>query len=51
MGAADADKSAVIFECIRHLSDVKTYYKLTETETEIKNVISKIQNKLRNLVT
>ena len=26
MGAADADKSDVIFECIRQLSDVKTYY-------------------------
>ena len=42
MGAADADKSDVIFECIRQLSDVKTYYKLTEPE--IKNIISKIQN-------
>ena len=50
MGAADADKSDVTFECIslRQLSDVKTYYKLTETE--IKNVFSEIKNKLRNLV-
>ena len=49
MGAADADKSDVIFECIRQLSDVKTDNKLTETE--IKIIISEIQNKLRNLVT
>ena len=49
MGAADADKSDVIFECTRQLSDVKTYYKLSETE--IKNMISEIQTKLRNLIT
>ena len=49
MGAADADKSDVIFECTRQLSDVKTYYKLSETE--IKNIISEIQTKLRNIVT
>ena len=49
MGAADADKSDVIFECIRQQSDVKTYYKLTENE--IKNIISEIQTKLRNLIT
>ena len=49
MGAADAEKSDVIFECIRQLSDFKTYYKLSETE--IKNIISEIQTKLRNLIT
>ena len=35
MGVADADKSDMIFECIRQLSDVKTYYKLTENEIKI----------------
>ena len=49
MGAADADKNDVIFECTRQLSDVKTYYKLSETE--IKYIISEIQTKLRNLIT
>ena len=49
MGAADADKSDVIFECIRQLGDVKTYSK--RSETEIKNIISEIQTKLRNIVT
>ena len=49
MGAADADKNDVILECTRQLSDVKTYYKLSETE--IKNIISEIQTKLRNLIT
>ena len=49
MIAADADKSDVIFECITQLSDVKIYYKLSETE--IKNIISEIQTKLRNLIT
>ena len=48
MGAADADKSDMIFECIRQLSDIKTYFKLLETQ--IKSIISKIQTKLRNLI-
>ena len=44
MGAADADKEDVISECVRQLSDVKTYLKLTEEET--KNIITRIaQNK------
>ena len=49
MGAAAADKSDVIFECIRQLSDIKTYNKLTETK--IKNIISEIQTKQKNQVT
>ena len=49
MGAADADKNDVIFECIRQLGDVKTYSK--RSEAEIKNIISEIQTKLRNRVT
>ena len=49
MGAADADKSDVIFECIRQHSEVKTYCKLTDTK--IKTIISEIQMKLRNLIT
>ena len=49
MGAADADKNDVIRECIRQLGDVKTYSKCSETE--IKNIISEIQTKLRNIAT
>ena len=40
MGCAHADKSDVIFECIRQLGDVKTYSK--RSEAEIKNIISEI---------
>ena len=47
-GAADADKEDVILECIRQLSDIKTYLKLTEEE--IKNIITEIQNKLKRTV-
>ena len=35
MGAADADKSDMIFECIRQLSDIKTYFKLLETQIKV----------------
>ena len=35
MGGVDADKDDVIFECIKQLSDVKTYSKLMETEIKI----------------
>ena len=42
-------KNDVIFECIRQLGDVKTYSK--RSEAEIKNIISEIQTKLRNIVT
>ena len=48
MGAADADKKDVVDECVRQLSDVKTYFKLTEEE--LKNIISEIQTKLKNTV-
>ena len=36
MGAADADKIDVISECVRQLSDMKTYLKLTEEK--LKNI-------------
>ena len=48
MGAADADKVNVISECVRQLSDMKTYLKLTEEE--LKNIITDIQNKLKRTV-
>ena len=48
MGAADADKIDVIAECVRQLSDMKTYLKLTEEE--FKNIITDIQNKLKRKV-
>ena len=32
MGAADAGKQDAVDECVRQLSDVKTYFKLTEEE-------------------
>ena len=48
MGAADADKIDVISECVRQLSDMKTYLKLTEEE--FKNIITDIQNKLKRKV-
>ena len=48
MGAADADKEDVISECVRQLSDMKTYLKLTEEE--VKNIITNIQNKLKRTV-
>ena len=46
--AADADKEDVISECVRQLSDIKTYLKLTEEE--IKSIITEIQNKLKRTV-
>ena len=48
MGAADADKEDVVFECVRQLSDIKTNLKLTEEE--LKTIISEIQNKLKRTV-
>ena len=45
MGNADADKSDVIFECIRQLGDVKRHLKLTKEDDT--NIISEIQNKLK----
>ena len=48
MGAADADKEDVITECVRQLSDKKTYLKLTEEE--LKNIRTDIQNKLKRTV-
>ena len=48
MRDADAEKRDAIFEHIRQLSEVKTYCKLSDTE--IKNIISEIQTKLRNLI-
>ena len=48
MGAADADKKDVVDECVRQLSDTKTYFELTEEE--LKNIISEIQTKLKNTV-
>ena len=48
MGAVDADKKDVVDECVRQLSDVKTYFKLTEED--LKNIISEIQTKLKNTV-
>ena len=41
MGAADADKQDTISECVRQLSNMKAYLKLTEEE--IKNIITDIQ--------
>ena len=35
MGAVDADKDDVIFECIRQLHEVKTYYKLMDTKIKV----------------
>ena len=48
MGAADADKKDVVFECTRQLSDIETYLKLTQEE--LKSVISNIQNKFKRTV-
>ena len=48
MGAADTDKEVVIIECVRQLSDVQTYLKITE-ET-LKSIITEIQNKLKRTV-
>ena len=42
MGAADADKMDVILECVRQLTDIKTYLKISEEE--IKRFITEIQN-------
>ena len=42
MGAADADKQGVIFECVRQLSEIKTYLKLTEEEIKPLLLKSKI---------
>ena len=48
MGAVDADKKDVVSECIRQLSDVQAYLKLSEVE--LKTIISEIQNKLKRTV-
>ena len=32
MGAADADKTNVILNCVRQLGDIKTYFKISEEE-------------------
>ena len=48
MGAADADKQDVVDECVRQLSEQKTYLKITEEE--LKYIISEIQTKLKNTV-
>ena len=48
MGAADADKKDVVFECVRQLSDIKTYLKLSEES--LKSLTSDIQNKLKRRV-
>jgi hypothetical protein len=47
MGAADADKEDVIFECVRQLGDTKTYLKISEEQ--LNNIISEIQNKLKRV--
>ena len=48
MGAADADQEDVIIECVRQLSDVQTYLKISK-ET-ITSIITEIQNKLKCMV-
>ena len=48
MEAVDADKEDVISECVRQLSDIKTYLNLTEGV--IKNIITEMQNKLKRMV-
>ena len=48
MGAADADKTDVIKECERQLGDMKTYLK--NSEEELKQFITEIQNKLKKIV-
>ena len=47
VGAADADKKDVIFECVRQLEDIKIYLKISEEELKI--FISEIQNKLKRI--
>ena len=39
-----ADKKDVVFECVRQLTDVETYLKLSEEELKI--IIPEIQSKL-----
>ena len=41
-------KKNVIFECVRQLGDIKTYFKLTEEE--LKNIIFGDSNKLKRTV-
>ena len=48
MGAVDADKKDVVDECVRQLSEQKTYLKITEEK--LKYIISEIQTKLKNTV-
>jgi hypothetical protein len=49
MGAADADKQDVVDECVRQLSEQKTYLKITEEE--LIYMIAEIQTtKLKNTV-
>ena len=45
MGAADADKQDVVDECVRQLSEQKTYLKITEEK--LKYIISEIQINLK----
>ena len=40
VGAVDADNKDMVFECVRQLGDVNTYFKLTEQE--LKNINSEI---------
>ena len=38
----------MVFECVRQLGDIKTYFKLAQEE--VKNITSEIQNKLKRTV-
>ena len=46
MGAADADKKDVVFECARQLLNIKTYLKFSEED--LKSIISDIQKYTQN---
>ena len=48
LGPISADKEDVIIECVRQLSDVQTYLKISK-ET-LTSIITEIQNKLKRLV-
>ena len=41
MGVADTDKTDIVFECTRPLSNIKAYLKLLEED--LKSIISDIQ--------
>jgi len=46
MGAADADKKDVVFECARQLLNIKTHLKFSEED--LKSIISDIQKYTQN---